>query len=201
MAGFIELVSDIRKTEKRLQAINKQIPFATSRALNGVTFDTQKYIREVELPRRFILRNRFTQRSIRVKLSRKTDLKSEVYSDAYYLEGQTAGKVRTPKGDAFAVPISKQWKNKRKRIPKRIRPDVIMGGTKGFIGKTKSGEPAIVMRTKRKRKPTLVTMYSLQPSVRIRKRMDLDGIVNAVVPARYPVQFERELTNALKTAK
>lgn len=210
--GLISIVSNIRDAQRTLKAVIKQTPFAMSKALNNSAFDLRDEFRNNELPRRFTLRNRFTQRSIRVKYSKKTNLEAGVYSDAYYLKEQAAGMVRTPKGEAFAVPISKQWKNKKRRIPKKIRPDQLMAGGNSFIGKTKGGEPAIVLRSSKKRRrggrsgkggkyTTLVTMYSLHTSVRIPRTLDLNGPTIKIIPRVYPEHFRKEMINALRTAK
>ena len=168
---MIKIESNINQVISNLKGLERQIPFILSRTLNGMAFVTQREIRTKDLRAVFQLRNKHTERSIRVRKSTKSKLESNVYSDAYYLEEQTAGTVRTPYGDKLAIPLSKRWKNKSRRLPKKIRPDTLMRSGDAFIGKTKGGEPAIVLRTGKKRRGqrsgskirrTLITMHTLK---------------------------------------
>ena len=200
--SYLSIISEVKKASRVMDKIRKQMPFTVSRAINKTALSVRDNIRGEQLPKLFTLRNKFTQRSIRAAFSTKRDLVARVFSDAHYLKLQSAGGVKTPKGEALAIPISKQWKNKAKRIPKRIRPNTLMTSGNAFIGKTKSGDPAIVMRGKKKgRKKTLITMYSLKRSVNVKSRMDLDMIVNKVVPRAYPRHFSRSFDLAMRTAR
>lgn len=102
----------------------KQLPFATARALTWLAMDVQKEERR-ELPRRFTIRNTWVAKGIRIKPAKKTRLVAEVYSRDDFMERQEEGGTKRPKqGQHLAVPVDAR-RNKRGIITKANRPTSI----------------------------------------------------------------------------
>jgi len=119
-------MDDIRKLESELVIFNaRALPFATKATLNNAAFGAQKTARS-ELHGRFILRNRYTERSIQVDQARTLNIdrqKAVIGSTASYMEDQEFGGTKSAKGKQ-GVPIpttfsagENEGSRKRTRLP------------------------------------------------------------------------------------
>jgi hypothetical protein len=135
----------------------KQLPYATSRALNDTAFMARKEIIE-QLPKRFIIRNTWTQKGIRVIKSHKSqwpDVHAEIGSVDYFMKYQELGAVRKKNKKAISIP--KEIRSDIKQsITRAKKPAAILsksGKNRPYIGKTSKGKSAIfkpISKTKRK---------------------------------------------------
>ena len=102
----INIKADTKAINKRLTSLEKkQIPFATSKAINKTAFQTRRQLqKDMDTTFRKGAAG-FTKKGVFVKPSHKTNLVANVYilkEQAKYLERQVFGGVRR---ESFAIPI------------------------------------------------------------------------------------------------
>jgi len=102
----INIKADTKAINKRLTSLEKkQIPFATSKAINKTAFQTRRQLqKDMDTTFRKGAAG-FTKKGVFVKPSHKTNLEANVYilkEQAKYLEKQVFGGVRR---ESFAIPI------------------------------------------------------------------------------------------------
>lgn len=98
---------EIHGLERKLRAIaDKAIPFATKSAINGAAFKARTAMQE-QIRKKMVTRNKFTERSVRVELTKTLDIsrqRASVGSVAPYMEAQEFGGTERKKGK-HGVPI------------------------------------------------------------------------------------------------
>ncbi len=127
---------------KRLAAIERQIPFAASVALNSSAFDVRKeYWRAFS--RGFKLRNRFHTKGIRkgakgpggvgVETSTKRTLKARIFTGEgiEHTELHARGGRRVAGAHRIGVAANQQTKQGKAGTPKRTSKGIVKGGTRG----------------------------------------------------------------------
>ena len=102
----LNIKTDIKPINKKLTSLQKkQIPFATSKAINKTAFQTRRQLQK-DMDTTFRKgATGFTKKGVFVKPSHKTNLVGNVYilkEQAKYLEKQVFGGVRR---ESFAIPI------------------------------------------------------------------------------------------------
>lgn len=102
----LNIKADTKAINKRLTSLEKkQIPFATSKAINKTAFQTRRQLqKDMDTTFRKGAAG-FTKKGVFVKPSHKTNLVANVYilkEQAKYLEKQVFGGVRR---ESFAIPI------------------------------------------------------------------------------------------------
>jgi hypothetical protein len=148
----ISISSDLKQLTKKLNDIQlKQVPFATSQALNDVAYDSMVAVKH-DMPKWIMSPTPFTVRGVRYKRSTKRKLVSEVFIEprvwAYLRYQVNGGTVSKNKG--VAVPTSKKKLNKygniagrRSGIIKRGQYVATMNGRTGIfrnVGRGKNME-------------------------------------------------------------
>jgi hypothetical protein len=201
----------IERLERHLKAFkSRAYPFATKATLNKAAFNTQTVAR-ANLRKDFILRNKWTEQSVRVEMARTLRVANQsahVGSIADYLEDQEFGNgaVKSSKsrvGHPIATPYaSGEGSVPRKRLPRAPnRRKNIRLRRRGRAAKSQKQKNAIAIATARKgtgyawlkvgkRKGIYrVTATSVRKvwdlsrkSVRIKKRPWLGPATDVVVP-------------------
>lgn len=198
----LSLQSNIRAVERDLSdAARRQLPFATSIALNETATEIQK--NETKRLNRVIDRpTPFTKRAYAIRRSTKRRLDVTVYAkrlQSRYLSTLEDGGTRRPKGRALIIP-AKMKKNKYGNLPrgsvKRMiaNPNVFSGAPKG-----RKGSPGIYRRVAGGRKLTKMVSYTnrakYKPSLSFRRSAEKTAI------NRFPAKFERALSKAFATRR
>ena len=175
----------------------KQLPFATSLALNTVAADAQKRSQRrmrIDLDKP----TRFTLQGVAVKRSTKRKLESAVYIkeiQAEYLKYQVEGGTRRPKNRAIVVPVKVRL-NKFGNIPRRkikallTRDDVFVvreSKAAGIYQRMKSGK--------------LKMLVAFEPKADYEKRFPFGDIVIKEAQTRMAPALRQSLRRALSTAK
>lgn len=101
---------DVKKLERRLRVINERaLPFATKATINSMAFGAQKLARN-EIRQRMVLRNKYTESSIRVDQARGLHIASQratMGSVADYMDEQEFGGSKKRKtGRSVGIPTS-----------------------------------------------------------------------------------------------
>tara|TARA_B100001179_G_scaffold225397_1_gene205232 strand:+ start:129 stop:731 length:603 start_codon:yes stop_codon:yes gene_type:complete len=194
MVDFI-VKDNIKEMTRWLNSVQrKQIPFATSRALNDTAIDGQKSI-IAAIPRIFKSRKKWWLKQqptgIKVKFSNKRDLTATVHTSAYFAEIQEKGGIKTPKrGRNLAIPTND--------VPKKYRTS---HGAKDMMREKNNvfSTPKGVFKRTGKKKLTL--LWSLAPTAKIKARFGFVKILEKVVKRRFKKHFETRLRQAMATAK
>lgn len=102
----INIKADTKAINKSLTSLQKkQIPFATSKAINKTAFQTRRQLQK-DMDTTFRKgATAFTKRGVLVKKSHKTNLVGNVYIDkeqSKYIEKQVFGGIRS---ESYAIPI------------------------------------------------------------------------------------------------
>jgi len=182
---FTRYMDDVQK---------KQVPYATSRAMNDAAVDGQNALVE-KIPTIFQNRKKWWLKQqptgIKVRFSKKTDLKASIYTNAYFAEIQEKGGTKTPRSSkVLAVPTPS--------VPKRYRTS---RGAKDMLNERKN-----VFRTpkgvfRRSGKKSVQVLWTFARSAMIKPRFGFFAIVERTVKAKFPQRFEERLKQAFASAK
>ena len=217
---LISVKSDVKQLTKSLTRIQrKQIPFATSKALNNVAFDVRKSLQDgldIHLDRP----TPYTKRGVQVEKSTKNKLVAEVgfrsktfgkgqgsVTQAEYMERQIKGGLRTPKGSAIPVPIVKNLKlNKYGSITRNKINNALGNENKFFSGKPKGAKgkgtgEGIWERYGGKRNPKIKMIISWNNNTDYQARYPFKNIAMRSVRNNFRKRFDNALQQALSTAR
>jgi len=150
----VNVKADVKELTRYLsRAQKKQIPFATSKALNDVAFDVRKTLQTV-LPDYIDAPTPYTIRGVQVEKSTKKKLVATVgfrgkgfgkgqgsVAPSDYMHYQIKGGTRTPRGTAIGVPTKHLRVNKYGNIA-RGKIKRLLGDTKKYF----SGIPKGIRR-------------------------------------------------------
>ena len=102
---------DIKRLETELGLLSSRaVPFATKSTLNSLAFKAQKIARQ-DIPKRMVLRNRFTIQSVQVEQAKSLNIKrqeSAVGSTQGYMEDQEFGTTKRKQGKR-GIPITTSY--------------------------------------------------------------------------------------------
>lgn len=197
--------------------VKKQIPFATSLAVNR-TAEKAKQALRTSVSRTFTERSKFVRNGIKRTRATKRDPTSAVGSQDDFMRLQAVGGIKKkgggkggrirkggPGGGSFmAIPVI--GGPARKTIAAKTTPrkwPSRLGATskkKPFIVTFKSGKRALVRRKKKARLP-LEVIYFFHRSVKIPKRWNFLDIVEASVRENWAREAVKALEEALKTGR
>jgi hypothetical protein len=205
-AGFRDILLDIK---------NRQIPYATSRALNDVARDVQTGERQ-GIAERFILRRpEWIQQGVKIpRFSDKRDKPIQVSIEMD--EGAGRGNIMSkfepggPKtaqhGGDVAVPIGAR-PNPSDLIPPELRPKALQlaavgnsvrGLQRTYLVQMANGRRAIFQRVGRGQSRLL---YWLTPSVTLPAILHFYDNARAIIPKSWPERFRQRFAEAMSTAR
>jgi hypothetical protein len=219
---------DLSKATAWTKAVQKQLPFATSVALNNVAFDARKSLND-GTKGAFNVPVRFTQTAFLVQKSKKRDLKAFVFAQdkagkdrARYLRFGVKGGARPQKGlDVFfskAVPNDgtipdgayfmhtslvkiNAAGNVTQATLRRISKG-ISGSSRGgfFVGTPRGGgrPPGIYRRSREQLFPYFIATTD-RPDYT--GRFNIEAMGTKVIKRRFGVHFNAALSKALTTAR
>jgi hypothetical protein len=191
------ITTNIAQVMARLSKIEKQIPYAQSKALNDTAFQIRQQIVQRTYPDSFTVRNtRFINSVLRVETAKKTNLNARVYDKLGrdYLERQAKGGVKTPKGSNLAIPgVRNMARTAGGAIRKADRPRSLINRKDVF--KT----PKAIMQ--RQKGQPLKVLYILEPSANIPKRFPFYEDASKVANTKFKVNYKSALSYAMRTAR
>ena len=219
---------DLSKATAWTKAVQKQLPFATSVALNNVAFDARKAINE-GTKGAFDKPVKFTQSAFPVQKSKKRSLAAFVYAQdkagrdrARYLRFGIAGGTRPQKGmdayfenavpndgtippGAYFMPTSLVKINASGNVTQATLRRIskgISGDPRGgfFIGTPKGGNrpPGIYRRSRNQLQPYFIATTD-KPDYT--GRFNIEAIGAKVIERRFGFHFNAALSKALSTAR
>jgi hypothetical protein len=220
----IDLTSDLGKVEAWSAAMLKQLPFATSKALNDTAFDARTSL-SGSTKQYFDKPTSFTQRGFGVEKSTKRDLEVVVGAEtkrARYLRTQITGGARGQKGferlflaqitagsripsNSQFIPTSLVKLNASGNVSlatlKRIKQGLSSDPRGGFfVGTPKGGNrPAGIYR--RSKGQLLPYFIAIDQPAQYQPRFPMLDVVGKVYQRRYATYFKTALERALATAR
>ena len=216
----IDIRADVKELTKSLNRIQrKQIPFATSKALNNTAFDVRKSLQDgldihLDRPTPYTKRGVQVEKSTKKNLVAKVGFRSRTFgkgqgtiTQAEYMKLQIKGGLRTPKGNAIPVPIVKNLKlNKYGALTRNKVKNALRNEDKFFSGKPKgakgkgSGE-GIWERYGGKRNPKIKMIISWNNNTDYQARYPFKNIAMRSVRNNFRKRFDNALQQALSTAR
>lgn len=199
----INIATNYKQLEKRLNNIQrKQLPFAFANTLNDVAFKVRKQIVDRTFPRSFDVRDKkFASASFRVKKANKRKLESVVFDklDRGNLKLHAKGGTRRGRSGSIAVPTNYvKGKRKTRGVPAASRPKRVIESANGYLS-DKAGKKMIWQEYGRKGSKKRL-MYSLKPTVRIKKRFyfyeDANKTVDRTIQGSFDTNFRKALASA-----
>jgi hypothetical protein len=214
-------VTGVQQVTNNLISIQrKQIPFATSRAVNACAYAVQRDTIEVLLPSKFTLRTDWWKPGRKTGVNyfpsnkRQTPIKAIVNTLAWFMEDQEIGGTRGPSpGQPYrAIPTYSAQPNKRERIrSNRTFRQLVTGKRAGrrtlahrgdwWIKSLKNGIPSVAVRLLDKHRLPIAVMYIGKASVTIKPRFGFVANATKLVSEIYQPIFDRELKAAIQTAR
>ncbi len=217
---MLNIKADIKEVTRYLDNLQKkQIPFATSQALNKTAYYVRGKLQQ-EAKKKLDRPTPFTLRGFKYRKATKQKLWAEVYIDKIqwdYMRWQVQGGTRTKRaksGEVVPVRIKLnkfgnipgRWKGKLKKL--LDRPDTFVGtikGVKGIWQRGNIGKSGKFSTTRRRkgggRSKDIQLLAVLEQRVSYKKRLDFHGTAKRHAQNRFPHEFKRQLARALATAK
>lgn len=199
MTVDLDVRSDVKQVTRMLTNLQKkQVPFATSKALNDTANDVQR-AETAQLPKKLDRPTPFTMRAFGVKRSTKRKLIATVFIkdiQAEYLKYQIEGGRRTTEGKGTGVPYKNKKLNVYGNIPGRRKG--LVKGKRQFIATIK-GIPGVWEVRGKKRAPRL--MIAFEKTVRYKERFPFVKIAEGTARNRFPRRFSAALEHAMRTAR
>jgi len=217
----ISVKSNVKSFTRKLPPfLKKQVPFATSLALNETAKKAAKAQRAqaqriFDRPTPFLLNGIYSPRgrgSFRGKRSTKRDLSALLvpglkgrnrFDDASarineVIRIQTQGGTRLPKKRALVVPTSSARLNKYGNLT-RNRVQTLLNRSDVFSAGRAQGLPPGIY--KRRRDGALRMLIAYEPSADYRKVYPYYRIANGVVRSQFDKEFRKAFKRAVSTAK
>lgn len=182
----------------------KQIPFATSVALNDTAFNVRDRTVKRVWPRAVAVRNRrFMSAALRVEKANKRKLTARVYDrlGRASLSKHVDGGRKTARSGRVAVPTTEVKRTSSGRVRRSQQPGKVLTGGKGFKTKLRSGSTVIMQRVGGKRSRRVKVLYTLHPSTRIKARFPFYREAIRQTRRTFPVHFRKALRRAMRTAR
>ena len=224
----LSIDQDLSRATAWTKAVQKQLPFATSVALNNVAFDARKAINAATRGA-FNAPVKFTQTAFLVQKSKKSTLAAFVYAQdkagkdrARYLRFGIRGGTRPQKGmdayfenavpndgtipaGAYFMPTSLVKTNASGNVTQATLRRIskgISGNSRGgfFIGTPRGGSrpPGIYRRSRLKLHPYFIATTD-RPDYT--GRFNIESVGAKVIERRFGIHFNAALSKALSTAK
>jgi len=196
--AVISVKHDLDKLKKTLNRWEKkQIPFATSQALNDLAFSIRKDTVKVLWPRSVQVKQRgFANAAFRVEKATKRHLTAAVFDrlNLAIFPRQIKGEVRIPYSSThMAVPT--WW---AKTPTGRIKRAARLGSSKLFkMQRNGSSKPGLWMRTRQ----GLRLMYTLEKRIKVPKAFPFFELGKRTATVHWSRFMDKRLKAALKTAR
>lgn len=203
---MIDIHVDSTSINKYLLGLARdEMPFAGARALTWTAQDIQKQVQR-EMPQRFILRNSFVLKGVRITPAKKVNLESHVYSKDDFMALQETGGAKVPKGKSIAIPTNNVGTNKRNIIPKAQRPRRLLE-RQGYFKGTVKGVYGLWLRPSNKERRAAYRegavagaklIFAFRPSAQIDPRFGFEETAKEVAAQRMQRNFEVSIKDALR---
>lgn len=199
--------SNIKEFDKKLTRFQKkQLPFASSRAINDTLKEGRKaavnHLRATQKSRKPWWNNKAT--GLNIKFSNKKRLLGRIFTNIYWAKYQEYGGIKIPKGNHILVPTEKVPKYARKAGGHKqlFEKSNILHHNGSPIIELKSGKKGILRRRGKGKTERIEMLYGVVEMARIKKPMlGLRKTMRKVVKRRFRKNLIRRINDALKSTK
>ena len=198
---------DTTELERKLRNAQKQIPFATSKALNDTADAVAKRLtgqmdRFLDRPTPFTKRAFLTASGrFKGKRANRRDLEAIIMADKAqneYLRLNVFGGIRTPKRRAIMVPTGKVPVNRYGNVPRAVQRQMAGQTGKYFKGNADNNlDPGIYRRTR----TGIEMVATYEPSANYRKIYPVKELGAAAVRYWWRIKAQQAIKFALRTAR
>jgi hypothetical protein len=207
----IDIRSNVKEIAGFLRFVEKkQVRYATMVALTRTANDAQQAVIG-EIPKRFNVTKKWwlprQPTGIKRKIAKKDDLKSIVFTDAYFLPLQEEGGIKTGyKGHGLLIPTKHTPRYGRKSGGARrllAGKRVLRQGGKAHgspIFAMDSGKKGCFRREGKKRLP-IQLIYNYRESAPIKPRLGFEETIRKVVLKQFDKHFSEMLMAALRSKR
>ena len=193
--------SDLVRAMAQLRSITEaqQFRFAVAKALTQTAADVQTEVKK-NMPQRFTIRRPWVIQGIKMDKATKDSLTARVYSRDKFMTLQELGGEKSPLRNWIAIPTSAVKRTKTDIIRAADRPKAL--GDKVAIVDV-HGHKFLALKKGRKGSSgnQLRLLYLLVPRAHMQKRLGLEKDGMRVAPARFAVNLQQALQDAVRTAK
>lgn len=212
MAITIDGIDSADNMLKILDKFGKQVPFATSLALNKTGEAVQKHMVGKLLPRAFWLRRPWwrprTKFGVNLKPSNKRNLVTTVFSRAPWLkdheEGGTKKRTQTTPGTSeklVTMPVKAIRQTKSRQVKKSFSIEALFKKTTKPVFWIKKGDKMLLMQRTGKGDGDVRVLYTSQDQAKIKAKLKFEETGVKIAKKQYPFQFQRALKFAARTAR
>ena len=223
MGLSLTIDQDLKGFERFTKNYRKQLPFASSVALNSTGFDIRQALNKGTLGA-FDKPTTFTQKAFLTTKSKKTNLVVHVFAKdkegsdaARYLRFGVQGGARPPKGferyfsglpndgtiDRYFMPTRQTKRDGKGNITRATLKKLSTRVTTGtaFIGTPRNSTrpPGLYVREKNNKLLAKFITTSSKPTYR--GRFNIEAIAGKVVQRRFDQHFDKAMSKAIATAK
>ena len=181
----------------------EELEFAGVVALTRTAGRAKRAVQDI-LPERFIIRNKWTIRGIRITPATKKKPEAEVYSKDWYMPIHEEGGRREPKGETFWIPVNIRnaiGKSAKDMIPVSMRPKNILKkkvhGNLPFVA-TYNGKTGIFVKTGDPTRPVEMLYYRYDKAIKIEKQKWFFDEIFAIYDKYMDVEYNRALQEAFE---
>lgn len=203
----LDIRADVKGLTRYMNSLQKkQIPFATSQALNDTAFQAKKD-QVIQLPKTLDSPTPFTKKGMRVKKANKRAPVATIYIEDKrneYMKYQVAGGVRKPRNKTILVPTRNLKLNKYGNITRAQRRKLFNDKKKHFTGTPQGmagARAGVWKRTGAGGRKGLVMVAEFKKQVKYEKKYPFHQQVNRIAARNFPVNFRKRFAQALKTAR
>ena len=200
----INMKSNISTVSKAIDAFGKrQMPFATSQALNSTAFAVRKQIVERTYPQSFTVRNkRFASTMFRVGKANKRKLVATVFDrlGRDYMVDQAEGGTKRPRGNSIAIPTRNVKRLASGKVSKAKQPRNLLNGN-AYKTKLRNGQEVIAQETGRGATRKQKVLYILEQSATIPKRFRFYEDGQRIAQRDFTKNFAKAFREAKRTAR
>lgn len=198
MAVDVDVTADVDGFARFIRFVDvKQIPFATSKALNAAALDARKHVGNVTYPRSFKVRSRAVPKvAFRVAWSNKRNLIARVFTTRgfEYLTTQAHGGIKTPRRSRYLkIPVSDAQRTRGGKVKDR-------GGRTQFTDRW-AGKLNVYRREGPRGRAGRAPLFWLRPEARIPARFPFEREVIRIANKSFKREFPRCMRVAINTAK
>lgn len=184
---------EMQQIGRKFKRLSRQLPFATSLAVNDTAFDIRHSTVKL-FNSSFQIRNkRFASTAFRVQRGNKRNLTARVYDrlGRDWLKRQAKGGTKKARGRSLLVPIEAKKTGRGTRPPRSYK--------NSFIG-TVRGKKGVFQRYGRKGSK-LRLLFLLKPSVKVPQRFDFYPNAKRVARRNFPHNYAKAWRRAVATAR
>jgi hypothetical protein len=197
----IKISTNIGQVLKKLDRMDRQVPFALSKAINKSAVDVQR-AEGVNLGRKQIIRTDWWKGGrkfgINIKpFATKNKPTAVIGTQADWERLHERGGTKTPKqGKNLAIPTAAHRGGARNKITRAKRPRALLDKPRHFFAQV-GGMIGIWKRTGRKRLP-IKLLFTLTRKARLDPKLGYEEVGEAVANKTLPEHFAEEFRKAIK---